>query len=183
LPTNTLIGELDTCSCKEFHTNNGAPSSLGRSAPSVCHSTGWRFCWCTPCLCPSAIATARIILAHFPIRGKCPACSPQAGRPAPPRRPGRPAPAAHRGAGGPRPHRGRAVRAAALGAVATRPEPPGFRAGGTGHGLEASGVAAFLTGVHPAKAGAFYKQTVEEREAFLAQAYQQLLQHRRAPYA
>jgi hypothetical protein len=32
------------------------------------------------------------------------------------------------------------------------------------------GVRAFLTGAHPAKAGAFYKQTVDEREAFLAEA-------------
>jgi hypothetical protein len=44
----------------------------------VCHSTGWRFCWCTPYLCPFAIATVGVILAHFPIRGKCPACSSQA---------------------------------------------------------------------------------------------------------
>jgi len=48
---------------------------------------------------------------------------------------------------------------------------------------ERGGVRAFLTGAHPAKAGAFYEQSVEEREAFLAQAYQQLLQHRRAAYA
>lgn len=47
---------------------------------------------------------------------------------------------------------------------------------------EKGGVAAFLTGAHPAKVGAFYTQSVGEREAFLAQAYQQLLQHRRATY-
>jgi hypothetical protein len=47
---------------------------------------------------------------------------------------------------------------------------------------EQGGVAAFLTGRHPAKAGAFYEQSVEEREIFLVQAYQQLLQHRRAVY-
>jgi hypothetical protein len=48
---------------------------------------------------------------------------------------------------------------------------------------ERGGVAAFLTGAHPAKRGAFYKQTVEEREAFLTQAYQQLLQYKSAAYA
>jgi len=48
---------------------------------------------------------------------------------------------------------------------------------------ERGGVRAFLTGAHPAKRGAFYEQSVDEREAFLAQAYQQLLQHRRATYA
>jgi hypothetical protein len=40
---------------------------------------------------------------------------------------------------------------------------------------ERGGVAAFLTRRHPAKRGAFYEQSVEEREAFLAQAYRQLL--------
>ena len=47
---------------------------------------------------------------------------------------------------------------------------------------EKRGVAAFLTGAHPAKVGAFYEQTVDEREAFLAQAYQQLFQHKSAAY-
>jgi hypothetical protein len=44
------------------------------------------------------------------------------------------------------------------------------------------GVRAFLTGSHPAKAGAFYTQTADEREAFLTQAYQQLFQHKSAAY-
>jgi len=35
---------------------------------------------------------------------------------------------------------------------------------------EQGGVAAFLTRPHPAKAGAFYKQSTDEREAFLLQA-------------
>jgi hypothetical protein len=47
---------------------------------------------------------------------------------------------------------------------------------------EKGGVAAFLTGPHPAKAGAFYTQTAGEREAFLTQAYQQLLQHKSVAY-
>ncbi len=37
------------------------------------------------------------------------------------------------------------------------------------HRGEQSGVKAFLTQPHPAKQGAFYEQTIEEREAFLAQ--------------
>ena len=35
---------------------------------------------------------------------------------------------------------------------------------------EVGGMKAFLTRPHPAKSGAFYQQTVEEREAFLEQA-------------
>jgi hypothetical protein len=40
---------------------------------------------------------------------------------------------------------------------------------------EAGGVRAFLTGAHPAKAGAFYEQTSEERESFRDDARLQML--------
>jgi hypothetical protein len=40
---------------------------------------------------------------------------------------------------------------------------------------ERGGVRAFLTGAHPAKAGAFYRQTLAERESFLDNAQGQML--------
>jgi hypothetical protein len=40
---------------------------------------------------------------------------------------------------------------------------------------EEGGVRAFLTGAHPAKAGAFYEQTSEERESFRDDAQTQML--------
>jgi hypothetical protein len=42
---------------------------------------------------------------------------------------------------------------------------------------EQGGVRAFLTGAHPAKAGAFYKQSFDEREAFLLQALSRMPRH------
>jgi hypothetical protein len=47
---------------------------------------------------------------------------------------------------------------------------------------EHSGVKAFLTQPHPAKAGAFYEQTIAERDAFLEQAHQRMVANGYTPY-
>ena len=47
---------------------------------------------------------------------------------------------------------------------------------------EQSGVKAFLTQPHPAKQGAFYEQSNEERETFLQHAHQRLYANGYSPY-
>ncbi len=47
---------------------------------------------------------------------------------------------------------------------------------------EQGGVKAFLTQPHPAKRGAFYEQSLEEREAFLEQAHRRLYANGYTPY-
>ena len=47
---------------------------------------------------------------------------------------------------------------------------------------EQGGVKAFLTQPHPAKQGAFYEQSIEEREAFLEQAHRRLYANGYTPY-
>jgi len=47
---------------------------------------------------------------------------------------------------------------------------------------EQGGVKAFLTQHHPAKQGAFYEQSIEEREAFLEQAHRRLYANGHTPY-
>ncbi len=48
---------------------------------------------------------------------------------------------------------------------------------------ERTGVKAFLTRPHPAKAGAFYELTVAERDAILEQAHQRMVTNGYSPYA
>jgi hypothetical protein len=50
------------------------------------------------------------------------------------------------------------------------------------HRGEQGGVKAFLTRPHPAKQGAFYEQSIEEREAFLEQAHRRLYANGHTPY-
>jgi hypothetical protein len=50
------------------------------------------------------------------------------------------------------------------------------------HRGEQSGVKAFLTQPHPAKQGAFYEQSIEEREAFLEHTHRQLYANGYTPY-
>jgi len=47
---------------------------------------------------------------------------------------------------------------------------------------ERSGVKAFLTQPHPNKQGAFYEQTIEEREAFLRQIHARMYRNGYTPY-
>lgn len=50
------------------------------------------------------------------------------------------------------------------------------------HRGEQSGVKAFLTQPHPAKQGAFYEQSIEEREAFLEHTHRRLYANGYTPY-